>query len=293
MIAVYDCPSLPVSCSLSVPLFLSLTHCLSLFPSLSRDQPLLLQVLLTDDHSTARKDCQAASSCLIKLPRPKLTSACPPVSTAAGPAPGGSPRNVRRTGGPCSDFRRPLTSTKPLPALSTDTQNHTHLTNLAPPLHLKEVSQPAQVVSPPGLCEQLYGKHPQTTPPKMNSTFKKTPPISTCPFRNWSHLQKDQHDTRDSAVHPPIRSKMNLPSFSLTHCGWSRRPSSVQDFRATQPMVKSISQHYGSQVATEGRCSAEEELSDLDCLCQAGLKDPNIHQGSCHQTPPSFKHKPG
>lgn len=28
--------------------------------------------------------------------------------STAGPAPGGLPRNVRRTGGPCSDFRRPL-----------------------------------------------------------------------------------------------------------------------------------------------------------------------------------------
>lgn len=85
----YHCPSLRVS------------------RSLSRNQPLLLQVLLTDDHSAASKDSQATSSCLIKLSHLELTSACPPMSTA-GPAPGGSPRNIRRSVGPCSDFRRPL-----------------------------------------------------------------------------------------------------------------------------------------------------------------------------------------
>lgn len=236
-----------------------------------REEPLSLQVLLTGDQSPASQDGQAPphTSCPIKPAHPTPASACPPASTAA---PGGSPRK------PCSDLGRPLT-------ITTDTRNHTHLRNPAPPLPPKALANPAQVAPPPGLYE------PPTTPPTPASTSKQTPPISTCPSRTWSHLHQDHLDTGGPSVHPPVRTKASSDStHSPTRWVWSSPE------RAAPPVerwAENVSRHRGSQrAAAAAACVAQEELSDLDCLYRTSLQAPSMHRGRGQATPPS-RHKPG
>lgn len=187
--------------------------------------------LVTGDQSPASQDRQAppSTSCLVQPPHP--TPTCPPASTAA---PGGSSRSVS----PCSDLGRPL---------STDTRDHTHLSNLA---------------NPPGPGERFSTRGPQTTPPAQQS-----PPLCTCPSGNWSPLHQDQPDLADPSV-PPLRTKR---SSAQSPAGWARRsPPPGQEVGTAQ-------ERWGG---------AQEELSDLDWLYRASLRAPSMHRGRGQATPP-------
>lgn len=208
-----------------------------------RDEPAPLQVVLTGDQSPAGPDRQAPplTSCLIKAPHPTPPSG----------------------GRPCSDHERTLRVPTSLPALSADTRNHTHLRSLAPP----------QVAAPPG----LYERQPQATPPTLASTSEQTPPLSTCPSSNWSHLHQDQLHTGDPSVHPPVRTKSNSDSArSPTRWAWSSLLPG-QEVGAAQPVER----------WAENVRGAHEELSDLDCVYWARLQAPSMHWGRGQATPTS------
>ncbi|XP_027131674.1 inactive ubiquitin carboxyl-terminal hydrolase 54a isoform X2 [Larimichthys crocea] len=213
------------------------------------EKPLTLQILLTEkqgDQSAASQDQQVPplSPCHVKPLPPKTNSVSDSASSAGAPT--GSPREERRSGGPCSRFGKPLTNTKSLPALCMDTWEQSPLGDLAPPPPPEEVDHPAQwsrtsPISIPGQApppprpysrtpspvgasdtrchrmmeeEQYYSRPPQTTPTPSSPTSRLPPPPPAYPARNWSCLHVDQHDDVDSSIDPPIISPPYSPPDS-------------------------------------------------------------------------------
>ncbi|XP_073337660.1 ubiquitin carboxyl-terminal hydrolase 54-like isoform X2 [Pagrus major] len=281
-------------------------------------KPLSLKVLLTEKQAGQSAACQDQQAppftpCLVN-PLPPKTSSDP---TSSSRAPTGSPMEERRAGSPCSDFGKPLTNTRSLPALCVDTWEQSPLGDVAPPPPPEEADPPAQwtvpalarAPSPVGSSnrchlmleeEQYYTRHHETTPPVSDSAARLAPPPPAYLTRKWSCLHLDQPDVVDSPINPPIISPCHSPPDSPSPAPPPVRTTSPPpaDYRAALPVerwAENVNRYYGSQNASGGGgvAAPDEELSELDSLYQASLLAPSMHRGSRGVSPQPINSRPG